>query len=131
MIPECEALLAAAAVKLQAADLLLADGFTDDAASRAYYAVFHAISALHLANGNAFSSHAQLIGRFNKDFVRTGRLSAEFTKIVTRLFQDRQRGDYALATISSEQAALDIEDARRLIAAIREQLGQTSSPSES
>jgi uncharacterized protein (UPF0332 family) len=122
MTPECQALLAAATAKLKAADLLLADGFADDAASRAYYAVFHAVSALHLANGNTFSSHAQLIGRFNKDFVRTGRLPAEFTKIVTRLFQDRQLGDYALDSISLEQAAQDIDDARRIIAAIDEQL---------
>lgn len=39
MTPECQALLAAATAKLKAADLLLADGFADDAASRAYYAV--------------------------------------------------------------------------------------------
>ena len=122
MTPECQALLAAATAKLKAADLLLADGFADDAASRAYYAVFHAVSALHLANGNTFSSHAQLIGRFNKDFVRTGRLPAEFTKIVTRLFQDRQLGDYALDSISLEQAAQDIDDARRIIATIDDQL---------
>ena len=122
MTPECQALLAAATAKLKAADLLLADGFADDAASRAYYAVFHAVSALHLANGNTFSSHAQLIGRFNKDFVRTGRLPAEFTKIVTRLFQDRQLGEYALDSISLEQAAQDIDDARRIIATIDDQL---------
>ena len=122
MTPECQALLAAATAKLKAADLLPADGFADDAASRAYYAVFHAVSALHLANGNTFSSHAQLIGRFNKDFVRTGRLPAEFTKIVTRLFQDRQLGEYALDSISLELAAQDIDDARRIIAAIDEQL---------
>lgn len=60
MTPECEALLAAADAKLRAADLLLTEGLPDDAASRAYYAAFHAVSALHLADGNAFSCHAQL-----------------------------------------------------------------------
>jgi uncharacterized protein (UPF0332 family) len=64
--PECDALLAAAESKLRAADLLLVEGLPDDGASRAYYAAFHAASALHLARGNAFSSHAQLIGRFNQ-----------------------------------------------------------------
>jgi uncharacterized protein (UPF0332 family) len=118
--PACDALLAAAAAKLRAADLLIAEGLPDDAASRAYYAAFHAVSALHLAEGNAFSSHAQLIGRFNKDFVRTGRLPVEYARILTRLFQDRQLGDYgAPASISQEQAQQDINDARRLITAIR------------
>jgi len=103
--PACDALLATAAAKLRAADLLIAEGLPDDAASRAYYAAFHAVSALHLAEGNAFSSHAQLIGRFNKDFVRTGRLPLEYARILTRLFQDRQLGDYgAPASISHEQA---------------------------
>lgn len=119
MTPECDALLSAAEAKLRAADLLLAEELPDDAASRAYYAAFHAVSALHLAQGNAFSSHAQVIGRFNKDFIRTGLLPAEFARILTRLFQDRQLGDYgAPASISHEQARQDINDARRLIAAI-------------
>jgi len=39
---------------------VLTEGLPDDAASRAYYAAFHAMSALHLADGNAFSIHAQL-----------------------------------------------------------------------
>ena len=67
MTPECDALLSAAEAKLRAADLLLTEELPDDAASRAYYAAFHAVSALHLAQGNAFSSHAQVIGRFNKE----------------------------------------------------------------
>lgn len=124
MTPECDALLAAADAKLRAADLLLTAGLPDDAASRAYYAAFHAVSALHLADGNAFSSHAQLIGRFNKDFVRTGRMPTAFSKVLTRLFQDRQLGDYgAPASISPEQARQDIDDALQLIAAIRDALG--------
>jgi uncharacterized protein (UPF0332 family) len=121
--PECDALLAAADAKPRAADLLLTEGLPDDAASRAYYAAFHAVSALHLADGNAFSSHAQLIGRFNKDFVRTGRMPTAFAKVLTRLFQDRQLGDYgAPASVSPEQARQDIDDARQLIAAIRDAL---------
>ena len=66
------ALLTAAQPKLEAAAMLHASGMHGDAASRAYYAAFHAVSALHLTAGNSFSSHAQVIGRFNKDFVRTG-----------------------------------------------------------
>jgi hypothetical protein len=44
--PACDALLATAAAKLRAADLLIAEGLPDDAASRAYYAAFHAMSML-------------------------------------------------------------------------------------
>ena len=112
MTPESEALLKAAEAKLNAAQLLLSSGLNGDAASRAYYAVFHAISALHLASGNSFSSHAQLIGRFNKDFVRAGIFPPSFTRTLTRLFEDRQLGDYdATAEITPEQATRDITEA--------------------
>ncbi len=94
MTPESEALLTAAQSKLKAAELLLNAGMNGDAVSRAYYAVFHAISALHLASGNSYSSHAQLIGRFNKDFVRTGTFPPALSRAVTRLFEDPQLGHY-------------------------------------
>ncbi|WP_295390394.1 HEPN domain-containing protein [uncultured Thiodictyon sp.] len=66
MTPAIERLLVAAQSKVQAAELLFKEGLYGDAASRAYYAVFHAISALHLSRGQTCSSHAQLIGRFTK-----------------------------------------------------------------
>ncbi len=119
MTPEGEGLLLAAQGKLRAAELLLTAGLHGDASSRAYYAAFHAISALHLSRGNTFSSHAQLIGRFNKDFVRTGVFPPEFTRVVTRLFEDRQVGDYdAMAEITGDQSTQDVADARRLVEAI-------------
>jgi uncharacterized protein (UPF0332 family) len=121
--PESEALLTAAESKLKAAELLLNAGMNGDAVSRAYYAVFHAISALHLASGNSYSSHAQLIGRFNKDFVRTGVFAPALSRVVTRLFEDRQLGDYdATAEFPLDQATQDITDAHQLVQAIRTHL---------
>jgi uncharacterized protein (UPF0332 family) len=125
MTPETENLIAAAEAKLLAAELLLRESLHGDAALRAYYAVFHAISALHLACDNSFSSHAQLIGRFNRDFVRTGIFPPTFTRIVTRLFEDRQLGDYdATFEIGRDQAAQDVADAREVVAAIHAHLLQ-------
>lgn len=119
MTPEINAVLKKAAEKLRVANILIAASAWDDAASRAYYAAFHAISALHLSRGNAFSSHAQSIGRFNKDFVREGIFPAEFTAIITRLFEDRQSGDYDLAgVITEEEARRDASEARHILDAI-------------
>jgi len=73
--------LEAAEHKLRAAKLLLEAGELGDAASRAYYAVFHAISAVHLVRGQTYSSHAQAIGSFNKKYVRSGTFPTTFTKI--------------------------------------------------
>ncbi|MEA3640876.1 MAG: HEPN domain-containing protein [Lamprobacter sp.] len=128
MTRQIDAVLAKAAEKLRVAEMLLENGAWDDAVSRAYYAAFHAISALHLSNGQAFSSHAHSIGRFNKDFVKTEIFPKEFTAILTRLFEDRQSGDYDLSgLVTAEDASRDIDDAKRLLKAIIDYLGTTPS----
>ena len=118
MTPQIEAVLRKAAEKRRVAEMLVTNGAWDDAVSRAYDAAFHAVSALHLSQGNSFSSHAQSIGRFNKEFVRTGIFPSEFTAILTRLFEDRQSGDYDLAgLITEEEAKRDVGDANRMLKA--------------
>ena len=113
-------MLARASDKLRVARLLLEGEAWSDAASRAYYAAFHAVSALHLAHGKTFSTHSQLIGVFNKDFVRTGRFPKEFTSALTRLFEDRQSGDYdVLSTLTEQDARQDVDHAANIIDAIQ------------
>lgn len=128
MTPQIDAVLAKAGEKLRVAEMLLANGAWDDAVSRAYYAAFHAISALHLSKGQVYSSHAQSIGRFNKDFVKTEISPKEFSAILTRLFEDRQSGDYDLSgLVTAEDARRDVEDAKRFLDAIIDYLGTTPS----
>lgn len=103
MSGEISAILAKAEDKLRIAEVLLREAAWDDAVSRAYYAAFHAVSALHLSHGNSYSSHAQTIGQFNKEFVRTGLFPREFATTLARLFEDRQSGDYDILSAVSEQ----------------------------
>lgn len=39
--------------------------------NRAYYAIFHAINAIHALSGKAYKRHKDAIGNFNKDYVKT------------------------------------------------------------
>ena len=90
-----------------------------DAASRAYYSAFHAVSAALLSLGQSYSSHAQVLGAFNREFVRTGKVPPDFTRILNRLFEDRQTGDYEFVTgVSEAEARRDLDDALRVIEAI-------------
>jgi uncharacterized protein (UPF0332 family) len=41
-----------------------------------------------------FSSHSQLLGAFNKTFIRTGLLSSNVGTYYRGLFESRQTGDY-------------------------------------
>lgn len=112
-------MLARAAKKLKVAELLLDNGAWDDAASRAYYTAFHGISALLLSRGKTFSRHAQLIGAFNRDFVKNHTFDREFTTLLTRLFEDRQSGDYdVISELTEQEARRDVADARRILDAI-------------
>ncbi|MEN9796581.1 MAG: hypothetical protein RL653_277 [Pseudomonadota bacterium] len=120
-----EAILKKAEQKQQSARHALEAGDWDDASSRAYYAVFHAVSAVLRQRGAVFTSHGQTLGAFNRDFVATGRFPRDTTKVLTRLFEDRQLGDYdVFAAVTPETARRDVEDAARLVELCREVIRQ-------
>jgi uncharacterized protein (UPF0332 family) len=100
--------------KLAAAKRSLDAQDSDDASSRAYYAAFHAVSAVLWRRGLTYSSHAQTLGAFNRECVASGEFPKEFTRILARLFDDRQLGDYDAAhSIERETAERDVADAPR------------------
>ncbi|MBI1871503.1 MAG: glutamate--tRNA ligase [Chlamydiae bacterium] len=119
MKAEIKSMLIQAHEKIRAARILLEGGAWGDAASRAYYAAFHAVSAVLLSGGETYSSHAQVIGAFNKNFVHAGVFPPEFTKLLTRLFEDRQSGDYDFLPASMEDdARQDVTDAEIFVETI-------------
>ena len=95
LTPEVAALLAHARAKLEAARILLAARAPGDAASRAYYAASHAVSAVLVARGQAYSSHAQVLGAFNRT-----------------------------ASLDAAEAARDVLDAQRIVDAVAEHLSR-------
>jgi uncharacterized protein (UPF0332 family) len=118
--PELTALLALADEKLRAAGLLSAGGAWGDASSRAYYAAFHAVSAALLSRGETYSRHGQVLGAFNRGFVHTGLFPREFTALLTRLFENRQSGDYGvLPGVTEVEARQDVADAQQIVEAMR------------
>ncbi|MDP2984043.1 MAG: HEPN domain-containing protein [Candidatus Latescibacter sp.] len=72
--------------KLETARILFENRKFDDVVSRSYYAVYHALNAVLISRGLSFSSHAQNIGVFNREFVKTGVFPKEFSEIVQGLF---------------------------------------------
>lgn len=118
-------MLSKAADKLAAAERDLAAGACAEAVSRAYYAVFHAMCAALATRGLSFSSHAQTIGAFNREFVRTGVFAPHVTRIVQQLFDDRHTADYDwLNDIESAVACEDVAAATRLVEECRRYVEQ-------
>lgn len=64
------------------------------AASRAYYAVFYAIKALLENIDVKTGSHKQTHIEFRKNFIKTKKLDAKFSKMLTKLFEVRGSADY-------------------------------------
>ncbi len=109
--------------KLKTAEIDYDAGRYDDSVSRAYYGVFHAISAVLLSKGLHYSSHAQTIGAFNKEFIKTGIFPKGFSRHIQKLFNDRQTGDYDFELFIERNAAKDdIDRAKEIIEACEEYL---------
>ncbi len=96
--------LAKAEKKLLSAKLSAENSFFDDAVSRAYYCIFHSISAVLLLDGREFSSHNQTLGAFNKNYIHSNIFPKEFGKLIYQIFEFREIGDYDIdAVISAEK----------------------------
>jgi hypothetical protein len=105
-------LVAKAEEKLRAARSLLAQGFPDDAVSRAYYAIFHAASAALLAEGIAVESHSALAATFGLHLVKPGKIGRRFGRILGRLKDEREGGDYdVFSALEADDAERAVEDA--------------------
>ncbi|MFH1194352.1 MAG: HEPN domain-containing protein [bacterium] len=65
-----------------------------NAENRIYYAIFYTVSALALKNDFSTSKHFQLLGWFNKNFVKTGIVSIELGQIYKKQFENRLESDY-------------------------------------
>lgn len=75
--------------KLIASDLLKV------AVNRIYYGIFYSLNALALKYNFQSSKHLQLIGWFNKSFVKPGLIETRYGRILRDSFKNRSDGDYA------------------------------------
>ena len=55
---------------IRAAEILLAAKEFRGANNRAYYGIYHAISAVHALDGNAYKRHKDALANFNKNYVK-------------------------------------------------------------
>jgi uncharacterized protein len=79
--------------------------------NRAYYSMFYTLLALFLkADINLKTSkHTGVISLFDKEFIHNGKIGKNYSKILHKLFKERQQGDY------KEFVQLSIEDANNAV----------------
>lgn len=106
---------------LKSAKILVAAEEYKGANNRAYYAIFHAINAIHALNGKAYKRHKDAIANFNKDYVKTEIFSREIGRKIGEAEEIRHASDYDDFYIaSSEEAERQIDAAREFIQMVEE-----------
>ena len=88
---------------LKSAGILLEAGEYRGANNRAYYAIFHAINAIHAVGGKAYKRHKDAIGSFNKDYVKTGIFPREIGRKIAEAEEIRHVSDYDDFYIASRE----------------------------
>ena len=73
---------------------LLSLGSVSAAANRFYYAVFHAIHALFVANGIYTKSHHGTNMKFHEHFIKTGIIEPKFGRFIAVMENMREKADY-------------------------------------
>ena len=91
---EIKLYLEAAREALASAKLTLANDFYSATASRTYYAIFYAASALLKTKQLSFSKHSAVLSAFRQHFVKTGQFDVDISDFYKVAFETRQAADY-------------------------------------
>lgn len=80
---------------LEEAEILLEKRFANTFVNRLYYACFYAVSSLLLTKGLSSAKHSGTRSLFHQNFVKVGIVDTELAQLYDRLFDNRQKADYA------------------------------------
>lgn len=99
-------------------------GRDSGALNRTYYAAFYAVLAVLTHDGHpSLSKHSQVLGVFNKEYVRTGVFHRDVGRLLNRLFNERQDADYLPETrFEHEQISDRIQQVEQFVTAVRKYL---------
>ncbi|MGQ0665338.1 MAG: HEPN domain-containing protein [Pseudomonadota bacterium] len=112
---------------VKTADKVLAIGEVEDAAARAYYAMFYVAEALLAERGLSFRKHSGVHSAFGMHFAKTGLLDAKFHRWLLAGFGKRIAADYGIdEALVDEDAREMIDHARAFLDEARRFVGRTS-----
>lgn len=99
---------------IKTAKILLDAGEYRSSNNRAYYGIYHAISAIHAMDGNAYKKHKDTLANFNKEYVKTEVFPRNIGRRIFEAPEIRHASDYddfyiATKTEAEEQIATAVE----------------------
>jgi len=79
---------------LRAAQSMFDQGMLIFAMNRIYYSMYYSVQALFALQDKSFSKHGQIKGFFNREYVKSGKLSKDMGRLFNKAFEYRQKFDY-------------------------------------
>ena len=71
--------------------------------NRAYYAIYHALNAIHAIKGKGYKKHKDAIANFNKEYVKTEIFPREIGRKISEAIEIRHASDYDDFYIASKE----------------------------
>jgi len=101
-------------------DFLIENSQFSLAVNRIYYSIYYILSALALKNSFITSKHAQLIGWFNKMFIKENIIDKKYSKLIQKAFDNRMEGDYDVyANFIKDEVGQSFEEMKEVVSEIR------------
>lgn len=108
---------------IETVELLIENKKYNTAVNRMYYGMFYMLLAIAAKEGFQTSKHHQLIGWFNKTFVKEGILPKETGKMISTVFKSRQISDYeAFVKFEKDEVLQLFRDMKKFIKVVNQYL---------
>lgn len=91
----------------KSARILMEAGEYRGANNRAYYGIYHGISAIHALDGNAYRRHKDALANFNKNYVKTEIFPRELGRRIAEAEEIRHASDYDDFYIATKEEAME------------------------
>lgn len=88
-------------------ELMLENGRYKTCNNRAYYAIFHAMRAVHALSGYDSGKHSGIISEFQRVYIKTGIFDKECSIIIKSASEIRNDSDYEDFYITSRDEAAE------------------------
>ena len=110
---------------LEAAGTLLDKKLIRPSVNRAYYAMFYSVLALLARGKKETSKHSGAIALFDRDFVKQGIFTKDYSRWLHDAFALRQRSDYAAEYHASlEDAETTLKNAEAFVDEVKKVLSK-------
>ncbi len=109
---------------LEEALILLERDHINTFVNRLYYACFYAVTALLLSKRLSSSKHSGVRALFHQNFIKNELINREMGKFYDKLFDTRQKGDYAdLVYFEKKEVGSWFGEAKKFISSIKNIIG--------